>query len=111
MGVIDPLYGVLDKAFSFLPLQNPDRMYMVVIILAIIVGTFMTLVQHFMVNQQELKKMRREVSEYQKKLLKAQRSNDKKALRKIQLQKPRIDEINQKMMKQNFKPMYVTMIP
>ncbi|MHC1604854.1 MAG: EMC3/TMCO1 family protein, partial [Candidatus Methanofastidiosia archaeon] len=29
----------------------------------------------------------------------------------IQLQKPRIDEINQKMMKQNFKPMYVTMIP
>ncbi|MHC1609773.1 MAG: EMC3/TMCO1 family protein [Candidatus Methanofastidiosia archaeon] len=111
MGYMDGFYGVLDKIFGFLPLQDPTKMYLVVIVLAAVVGTFMTLVQHYMVDQQELKKIRKEVSEYQGKLMKAQRSNDKKAMRKLQVQKPHIDELNQRMMKQNFKPMYITMIP
>ncbi len=111
MGIMDSVYSVLDEAFGFLPLQEPDQMYLVVIVLAVLVGTFMTLVQHFMVDQQELKRMRKEVSGFQGKLLKAQKSNDKKAMRKLQLQKPQIDVMNQRMMKDNFKPLYVTMIP
>ncbi|HPR42326.1 MAG TPA: EMC3/TMCO1 family protein [Candidatus Methanofastidiosa archaeon] len=111
MGFMDVFYDALDGMFSFLPLDDPSQMYFVVIVLAILVGTFMTLVQHFMVDQKELKRMRKEVSDFQGKLMKAQRANDKKAVRKLQLQKPQIDEMNQKMMKQNFKPMYVTMIP
>ena len=111
MGVMDSVYSVLDKAFGFLPLQEPDQMYLVVIVLAVLVGTFMTLVQHFMVDQQELKGMTKKVSEFQRKLIKAQKNNDKKAMRKLQLQKPQIDEMNQRMMKDNFKPLYVTMIP
>lgn len=111
MGIMDSVYGVLDKAFGFLPLEDPGQMYLVVIVLAILVGSFMTLVQHFMIDQQELKRTRKEVSEFQSKMLKAQRSTDKKAMRKLQLQKPHIDELNQKMMKDNFKPLYVTMIP
>lgn len=111
MGYMDGIYGALDGIFGFLPLDDPSQMYLVVIVLAVLVGTFMTLVQHFMVNQQELKRMRKEVSGYQGKLMKAQRANDKKAVRKLQLQKPHIDQMNQLMMKQNFKPLYVTMIP
>ncbi|MBN1786196.1 MAG: DUF106 domain-containing protein [Candidatus Methanofastidiosa archaeon] len=111
MGIMDGIYGAMDGLFGFLPLEDPSQMYIVVIVLAIVVGTFMTLVQHFMVDQQELKKMRKEVSEYQGKLMKSQRSGDKKAQRKLQLQKPQIDAMNQKMMKQNFKPLYITMIP
>lgn len=111
MGIMDSLYGVLDSVFGFLPIDEPNQMYLVVIVLAIIVGTFMTLVQHFMVDQQELKKIRKEVSSFQGKMLKAQRANDKKAMRKLQLQKPQIDQLNQQMMKQNFKPLYVTMVP
>ncbi|RZN47387.1 DUF106 domain-containing protein [archaeon] len=111
MGIMDSVYGVLDKVFGFLPIEDPSQMYLVVIVLAIIVGTFMTLIQHFMVDQQELKKIRKEVSSFQGKMLKAQRANDKKAMRKLQLQKPQIDQLNQQMMKQNFKPLYVTMVP
>jgi len=111
MGFMDSIYGVMDNILSFLPLDDPANMYLVVIVLAIVVGSFMTLVQHFMINQQELKGTRKEVSEYQSKLLKAQRENNKKAMRKLQLQKPHIDQMNQKMMTSNFKPMYVTMIP
>ncbi|HHN81043.1 MAG TPA: DUF106 domain-containing protein [Methanomicrobia archaeon] len=111
MGIMDSVYGVLDKVFGFLPIDDPGQMYLVVIVLAIIVGTFMTLIQHFMVDQQELKKIRKEVSSFQGKMLKAQRANDKKAMRKLQLQKPQIDQLNQQMMKQNFKPLYVTMVP
>ncbi len=106
--ILNPVYGLLDLVFGWL--FDYGAMYAILVV-AIVIGTFLTLVQYLLVDQKELKNIRKETSSFQKEMLAAQRANDKNKVKKLQKKKPRIDEMQKKMMSMSFKPLYITMIP
>ena len=124
MGILDSIlnvfYGFFDAIFGrFFPERVDeiiaDKIYteyiLGVILVALTVAIFITGIHHLMVDHEQMKKIRKEVSEYRTKLLKAQKEGNKKQIRKLELQKKRINELNAKMTTMSFKPMIFTMIP
>jgi len=106
--ILNPIYKALDIAFGWL--FDYGSMYAILVV-AIVIGTTLTLVQYLLVDQKELKAMRTETTAFQKEMLSAQKSNDKNRIKKLQKKKGRIDEMQGKLMSMSFKPLYITMIP
>ena len=106
--ILNPIYRGLDVAFGWL--FEYGSMYAILVV-AVIIGTTLTLVQYLLVDQKELKSMREETNAYQKEMLAAQKANDKNRIKKLQKKKGRIDEMQKKLMSMSFKPLYITMIP
>jgi uncharacterized membrane protein (DUF106 family) len=118
--ILSVFYGLFDAIFGrFFPARGDeiiaDKIYteyiLGVILVALTVAIFITGIHYLMVDHEKMKKIRKEVSEYRTKVLKAQKEGNKKQIRKLELQKKRINELNAKMTTMSFKPMIFTMIP
>jgi len=119
MGIMDIFYKFFDAIFGkFFPEHGeviPGKIYteyiLGVTIVALSVALFITLINYFLIDHEEMKRIRKEVSDYRAKLYKAQREGNKKEIRKLQLQQKRINELNAKMSSMSLKPMFITMPP
>ena len=124
MGIMDAFNGIFDAIFGgFFPPREEitpiiekgtnveiyTEYILGVILVGLTVSAFITMVNYFLVDHKEMKQIKEEVSEYRSKLLKAQRKGNKKEIRKLELQKKRINELNAKMSTMSFKPMLLTL--
>lgn len=82
-----------------------------VFVVAIVVGVISVSGQYFLVDQQKLKSIRAEMSEYQKRLMAAQKSGSKKELRKLETKKKRVQKQQAEMTGMTMRPMFLTIIP
>ena len=82
-----------------------------VFVVAIIVGVISVMAQYVLVDQEKLRNLRQETSEYQKKMMQAQKSGSKKELRKLEAQKKRAQQQQSEMMGMTMRPLMLTFIP
>jgi uncharacterized membrane protein (DUF106 family) len=117
-GILDAFYGVFNAIFGgFFPPQEEataingiyTEYILGVILVGLMVSAFITIVNYFLVDHEEMKRIRQLSSEYRSKVLDAQRRGNKKEIRKLELQKKRMNELNAKMTSMSFKPMLLTM--
>jgi len=118
--ILSVFYGLFDAIFGkFFPSRGEEviagnvytEYILGVTLVALAIAVFITGVNYFLIDHEEMKRIRKETSEYRSKLMKAQREGNKKQIRKLELQKKRINELNAKMTTMSFKPMIITMIP
>jgi uncharacterized membrane protein (DUF106 family) len=101
-------YDILDKGLGFI--WEWPGIYAVFVV-AIIVGIVSVSAQYVLVDQRRLREIREEQSDYQKKMLQAQKSGNKKELRKLETRKKRVQQQQTEMMGMTMKPMFLTMLP
>jgi uncharacterized membrane protein (DUF106 family) len=101
-------YHALDSAMGFI-WDWPG--IFAVFVVAIIVGITSVSAQYFLVDQERVRSMRKELSEYQKKMMQARKSGSKKELRKLESKQKRIKQQQAEMMGMTTKPMFLTIIP
>ena len=82
-----------------------------VFIIATIVAFVITLANKFLVDQDRLQFLQKEMKEYQQEMMKAQKSGDAKALAKVQEKQSEFLDLQKEMMFNSFKPMIVTFVP
>jgi len=106
--MLEPIYAVLDKVFG--PLVVSTHPLWVVTISGIILGSFFTLVNYFLVDQEKMKRLQKLSQEFQKEWNEAQKAGDEKKLRKLQQKQMELLRLQNEVMKDTFfKPMLVTM--
>ncbi len=101
-------YGFLDTVFGFI--WNWPGIFAVFIV-SVIVGVISTGAQYFLVDQQKLKEIRNELSDYNKKLLQARKTGNKKEIKKLETKGKRIKQQQAEMTGMTMKPMFLTIIP
>ncbi|MEA1993981.1 MAG: EMC3/TMCO1 family protein [Euryarchaeota archaeon] len=128
MGIIntitEPFYGIFNSIFGgfFPPQENAGffvekgtemKIYteyiLGIVLVAAMVSFFITIVNYYFVDYDEIKKIRKEVSDFRSKLMKAKRQGNKKIVRKLEVQQKRINSLNAKMTSKTMKPMLLTM--
>lgn len=106
--VIGYFYGFLDSILGFI--WEWPGIYAVFVV-SIVVGVVSVSGQYFLVDQQKLKGMRNELSEYNKRLLQAKKTGNKKELRKLEAKGKKIKQQQAEMTGMTMKPMFLTIIP
>jgi uncharacterized membrane protein (DUF106 family) len=101
-------YGFLDSILGFI--WEWPGIYAVFVV-SIVVGVVSVSGQYFLVDQEKLKGMRNEMSEYNKKLLQARKTGNKKELRKLEAKGKKIKQQQAEMTGMTMKPMFMTIIP
>jgi uncharacterized membrane protein (DUF106 family) len=101
-------YGFLDSGLGFI-WSWPG--IFAVFVVSIVVGLVSVSGQYFLVDQEKLRRMRKEFSDYQKKLLQAKKSGSKKEIRKLETKGKRIKQQQAEMTGMTMKPMFLTIIP
>jgi uncharacterized membrane protein (DUF106 family) len=106
--VVEYFYGFLDSILGFI--WDWPGIYAVFVV-SIVVGIVSVSVHFFMVDQKKLKEIREEVNEYNKRMMQARKSGNKKDLRKLEAKKKRISQLNAEMMGMTTKPLFLTIVP
>ncbi len=101
-------YHALDSAMGFI-WDWPG--IFAVFVVAIIVGVTSVSAQYFLVDQEKVRSMRKELSDYQNRMMQARKSGSKKELRKLESKQKRIKQQQAEMMGMTTKPMFLTIIP
>ena len=107
--VLEVLWGPLDAAL------NPFVLYLgpilAIVIIAIVVSLITNIAQKFLVNQDRLVDLQKEMKEFQQEMSAARKSEDPKALAKAQKKQMEFMSLQKEMMTMSFKPMIVTFLP
>ena len=101
-------YDLLDTVFG--SIWDWPGIYAVFVV-AIIVGVISVSGQYFLVDQEKVKRIRKESSEFQKRLIAAQKSGNKKELRKMEARKKKVQQQQAEMTGMTMKPMMLTFVP
>lgn len=101
-------YGALDSVLG--PIWDWPGIFAVFVV-AIVVGITSVSGQYFLVDQEKMKRIRKETSEFQKRLLQAQKSGKKKEVRKLEAKKKQMSQMQTEMFGMTTKPMLLTFVP
>jgi uncharacterized membrane protein (DUF106 family) len=101
---LDPIFGV------FFHLTGNDQFNAMfgVFMMALVLSTMINLVTSRVIDQREMKRLKEELADYQKKIKEAQKKGDMKVLNRLQKQ---MMEKQSTMMTKSFKPMMYTFLP
>ncbi len=107
--ILGGIFGALDSLFNpFIQTVGP---MLAIMIIAIVIAFVITVANKYLVDQDRLQYLQGEMKEYQQEMMEARKSNDSKALEKIQKKQAEFMDIQKEMMTNSFKPMIVTFIP
>lgn len=101
-------YDFLDSTLGFI--WNWPGIYSVFIVAAI-VALISSAAQYFLVDQEKMREIRAEMSDYQKKLMQARKTGSKKELKKLETKGKLIKQRSSEMQSMTMKPMFLTFIP
>jgi len=104
-----PIFGALNSLFS--PVVNYFGPVLTVMLIAIIVAFITTLATKLLVDQGRLTFLQREMKEFNQEMMSARKSNDPKAMEKVQKKQMEFMSLQKEMMFMSFKPMLVTYVP
>jgi uncharacterized membrane protein (DUF106 family) len=107
--VLEILWGPLDAALNpFIQYLGP---ILAIMVIAIVIAFTTSVAQKFLVNQDRLIYLQKEMKEFQQEMNAARKSNDPKALEKAQKKQMEFMGLQKEMMTMSFKPMIVTFLP
>ena len=104
--IIDP---ILNPLISMDP--TPTNPILTVFLIAAIVGLITTVANKIFVDQDRLKEVNQKMKGLQAELKKARDSGDMKAMEKVQKKQMEAMSDQTELMKMQFKPMFITMVP
>jgi uncharacterized membrane protein (DUF106 family) len=107
--VTTPIFGALDGLLNpFIQTLGP---MLTIVVIAIILAFIITIANKLLVDQDRLQYLQKEMKSFQQEMNEARKSNDPKALEKMQKKQMEFMDIQKEMMTNSFKPMIVTFIP
>lgn len=107
--VLDALWGVLNTALNpFIQYLGP---ILSIVIIAIVISLITSVAQKLLVDQDRLLYLQKEMKEFQQEMMEARKTNDPKALDRVQKKQMEFMNLQKEMMTMSFKPMIVTMLP
>lgn len=107
--VLESLWGLLDTAFNpFVQYLGP---VLAIVVIAIVIALITTIAQKILVNQDRLLYLQKEMKEFQQEMMEARKTNDPKALEKVQKKQTEFMNLQKEMMTMSFKPMLITFLP
>ncbi|MGZ7067422.1 MAG: EMC3/TMCO1 family protein [Methanobacterium sp.] len=107
--VLEQLWGPLNAAFNpFVIALGP---ILAIVIIAIVIALITSVAQKFLVDQDRLISLQKEMKEFQQEMMEARKSNDQKALDRVQKNQSEFMSKQREMMTMSFKPMIVTFLP
>ncbi len=110
--VLESLWGPLDAAFNpLIQSLGPNGPLISIVIIAIIISIITTVAQKILVNQDRLLFLQKEMKDFQQEMMEARKTNDPKALDKVQKKQTEFMSLQKEMMTMSFKPMIVTFLP
>jgi len=77
---------------------------------AIVLSAILTIVNKLLVDQNRMKELQAETKKYQKRLMAATKAGDQEELKKIEKDKPKINQMQSEMMKMQM-PIFASMLP
>ncbi len=107
--ILGGLFGALDGILN--PIIQSLGPMLTIMVIAIILAFIITLANKLLVNQDRLQYLQKEMKVFQQEMTEARKSNDPKALEKVQKKQAEFMNIQKEMMTNSFKPMIVTFIP
>jgi uncharacterized membrane protein (DUF106 family) len=107
--ITTPIFGALDGLLN--PIIQTLGPMLTIMIIAIILALIITLANKLLVDQDRLQYLQKEMKVFQQEMNEARKSNDPKALEKMQKKQMEFMNIQKEMMTNSFKPMIVTFIP
>lgn len=107
--ILGGFFGALDAVFN--PLINSLGPVLAIVLIAAIIALVTTVAQKFLVNQDRLLYLQKEMKEYQQEMMEARKTNDPKALDKVQKKQAEFMNLQKEMMSMSFRPMIVTFVP
>ncbi len=102
-------FGAMDALFN--PIIQALGPILAILVIAAIIALVTTVAQKFLVNQDRLLYLQKEMKEYQQEMMEARKTNDPKALEKVQRKQAQFMNLQKEMMSMSFRPMIVTFIP
>ena len=106
--MIEGIYAFLDSIFG--PMIQAYHPIWVVTVSGIILGSFFTLLNYILVDQEKIKRLQKKSKEFQKKYKEAQAAKDEKKLRKLQQEQMELMKLQSEVMKdQMFKVTLLTL--
>lgn len=107
--ILDALWGPLNTALNpFIQYLGP---LLFIVVIAIVISLITTVAQKFLVNQDRLLFLQKEMKDFQQEMNEARKSNDPKALEKVQKKQSEFMSTQKEMMTMSFRPMIVTFLP
>ncbi|WP_414469314.1 DUF106 domain-containing protein [Methanobacterium sp. ACI-7] len=103
------LWGPLNTALN--PIIQALGPILFIVIIAIVISLITSLAQKLLVNQDRLVYLQKEMKEFQQEMMEARKTNDPKALDKVQKKQMEFMGLQKEMMTMSFKPMIVTFLP
>lgn len=103
------LWGLLNAVFD--PVILVIGPILAIVIIAVVVSLLTTVAQKLLVDQDRLIYLQKEMKSFQQEMMEARKSNDPKALEKVQAKQMEFMSLQKEMMTNSFKPMIVTFLP
>ena len=107
--IFGPISGSLNVVF--MPLISAIGPILTITVIAMIVAFITTLAQKLLVNQDRLLFLQKEMKEFNQEMMEARKTNDPKAMEKMQKKQMEFMSLQKEMMFMSFKPMIVTWVP
>jgi uncharacterized membrane protein (DUF106 family) len=108
---LGPFFGainsIVDPFFNFL---GPNT-FLAVLIIGAIISFITTLANKLLVDQDRLVYLQKEMKEFNQEMMEARKTNDPKAMGKVQKKQAEFMNLQKEMMFMSFKPMIVTFVP
>jgi uncharacterized membrane protein (DUF106 family) len=109
MVLFESFFAALNPIFE--PFVNALGPVLAILVIAMIVAFITTLAQKLLVNQDRLLFLQKEMKEFNQEMMQARKSNDPKAMEKMQKKQMEFMSLQKEMMFMSFKPMIVTWVP
>lgn len=107
--ILGGIFGALNGAFNpFIQVVGP---MVAILIIAVIIAFVITLANKLLVDQDRLQYLQKQMKGFQQEMMEARKSNDPKAMEKMQKKQMEFMDIQKEMMTNSFKPMIVTFVP
>ena len=101
----------LEANFNVTKIYSSGDPKYIIFILSALTSFFTTVINYFMIDQKRARAIKEKVSQFQKEMIAAQRSGDKKRIAKMRRKQSEMMSLQSEMMKNQMKPMIVYMIP
>lgn len=107
--VLESFFAALNPIFD--PLINVLGPILSIMVIGIIIAFVTTLANKLLVDQDRLVFLQKEMKEFNQEMMEARKSNDPKAMEKVQKKQMEFMGLQKEMMFMSFKPMIVTFLP
>lgn len=107
--VFEMLWGPLNAALN--PFINYLGPLMTIFVIGAVISLITTVAQKVLVDQDRLLYLQKEMKDFQQEMMEARKTNDPKALEKVQRKQMEFMGLQKEMMTMSFKPMIVTFLP